>query len=64
MHVCMYVFCTSNHDLLIEKGRHSKPKIPREERICNLCNSNEIEDEIHFLFHCSTNEILRKSFLA
>ena len=57
-------FCTSNHDLLIEKGRHYKPKIPREERICNLCNSNETEDEIHFLFHCSRYEILRKSFLA
>ena len=57
-------FCTSNHDLLIEKGRHYKPKIPREERICNLCNSNETEDDIHFLFHCSRYEILRKSFLA
>ena len=56
--------CTSSHDLLIEKGRHYKPKIPREERICNLCNSNEIEDEIHFLFHYSRYEILRKSFLA
>ena len=29
-------FYTSNHDLLIEKGRHSKPKIPRGEIICNL----------------------------
>ena len=57
-------FCTNNHDLIIEKGRHSKPKVPRGDRMCNLCNSNEIEDEIHFLFQCSRYEILLRSFLA
>ena len=29
-----------------------------------ICNSNEIEDEIHFLFHCSRYEIFRRSFLV
>lgn len=53
---------TSNHNLFIEKGRHCRPKIPREERICNFCCSDKIEDEMHFLFHCSKYEILRKSF--
>ena len=57
-------FYTSNHDLLIETGRYSKPKIPRGERICNLCISKKVEDEIHFLLHCSKYEILRKSFIA
>jgi len=46
-------FRVSSHRLLIEKGRHFKPKIPLEQRLCVQCNSNEIEDEIHFLLKCS-----------
>ena len=39
--------------LEIEKGRREKIKVPRENRFCKLCNSdNKIEDEIHFLFEC------------
>ena len=26
--------------------------LPRENRLCPLCNSNQVEDEIHFLFQC------------
>ena len=26
--------------------------LPRYERICNLCNCNEVEDNLHFIFHC------------
>ena len=40
-------FCISNHNLYIEVGRHCKPKVPREERLCKVCVQNEIEDEIH-----------------
>ena len=36
----------SNHQLMIEKGRHQK--IPKEQRFCPIC-PNEIEDEVHFL---------------
>ena len=25
---------------------------PLEQRLCKLCDSNQIEDEIHFMFHC------------
>ena len=25
----------------------------RHERICKICNSNQVEDELHFLFNCS-----------
>ncbi len=24
----------------------------RENRICTLCNENQIEDQLHFVFHC------------
>ena len=31
----------------------SKPEdTPRDKRFYPVCDSNEIEDEIHFLFHC------------
>lgn len=40
----------SDHDLEIEKGRHRK--IPREARLCKLCNKGQIETEVHFLINC------------
>ena len=45
-------FRLSNHSLMIEKGRHAKPKkIERNERFCYFCK-NEVEDEMHFLTTC------------
>ena len=44
-------FRLSNHNLMIEKGRHFKPAIKREERLCPLCKI-EVEDEEHFLLSC------------
>ena len=39
--------------LEIERGRHVKPqKIPLEQRICQRCTSNSVDDEIHFLITC------------
>ena len=35
---------------MIKEGRRMRPKLPRNERICNTCNT--IEDEIHFLIEC------------
>ena len=40
-------FRTSSHDLDIEKGRYNR--IRREDRLCKLCNLNQIETEYHFL---------------
>ena len=39
----------SSHDLEIEKGRHNNK--PRHERLCLLCDLNEIETEEHFLIN-------------
>ena len=39
-------FRISCHKLQIEYGRYHN--IPREQRLCNLCDTNEIEDEYHF----------------
>ena len=40
----------SNHDLKIETGRYTRPKTPRNERKCILCDT--IEDEYHVIFSC------------
>ena len=51
--------------LEIERGRHVKPqKLPLEQRICQRCTSNSIDDEIHFLITCSYFATQRTSLLA
>ena len=44
-------FRLSNHNLLIEKGRHMRPRLERNERICFICK-DAVEDEIHFITKC------------
>lgn len=46
---------------MIEVGRYKQPKIPRNERYCPFCDSLQIEDEIHFLFHCNVYECQREN---
>ena len=41
----------SDHCLMIGKGRHKRPSVPREERFCPFCPST-VENEIHFLTQC------------
>ena len=48
-------FRLSNHDLLIEKGRHHRPRLERHERKCFICKT-EVEDEKHFLISCPLYE--------
>ena len=52
----------SNHRLMIEKGRHLKPKKREEERICPVCNEG-IEDEVHFIIKCKQYDSLRRPLL-
>ena len=47
----------SSHKLRIETGRYDK--IPRDERLCSLCNCNNIEDETHFLLDCPSYSSIR-----
>ena len=55
-------FRLGNHKLRIETGRHTIPKTPINLRICSFCHSNEVENEIHFLFSCQLYDILRLKF--
>ena len=53
-------FRLSNHNLMIEKGRHMGLK--SEERICPFC-SNVIEDEIHFFLECHAYITIREPLI-
>lgn len=46
--------------LRIETGRYKSE--PPQDRICQFCNNNEIENEKHFLLHCKLYEIKRIDF--
>ena len=41
----------SAHKLEIENGRYSKK--PVDDRTCNKCFQNQVEDEMHFICNCS-----------
>ena len=45
----------SAHKLPVESGRYTKT--PYEDRVCTLCQSNEIGDEFHYLLSCSNQNI-------
>ena len=44
-------FRLSNHTLMIEKGRHMRPQIERNDRKCFHCK-DQIENESHFVTTC------------
>ena len=52
---------TSSHILKIESGRHHN--IPRNEQICENCNSELGENEYHFLLFCSKYSGLRLKYI-
>ena len=50
----------SAHTLEIEKGRYVK--INKEDRLCKICLNGSIEDENHFIWHCSKYKTEREIF--
>jgi len=55
-------FRLSSHKLPIQRLRYSN--VPLNERICNICDRNELGDEFHYLFNCSFHHLksLRKQY--
>lgn len=43
-------FRLSAHNLFVETGRYNNTNY--FDRLCSCCTLNEVEDELHFLFHC------------
>ena len=54
-------FRLSNHQLMIEKGRHLK--IEKHCRLCPFCTS-KVEEEHHFLLNCPMYTHLRERLFA
>ena len=50
----------SNHTLKIETQRYTRPKTPREERVCTFCNI--LEDERHVIFDCPLYHNIRRNY--
>ena len=54
-------FRLSSHNLNIELGRHKRPFVPAEERTCEKCNLNQVEDEFHCLMICEQFNAIRNN---
>ena len=52
----------SSHNLGIEVGRHVRPMVPVDKRLCVECEG-EIDDEVHFLTVCKKYKSIRKDML-
>ena len=61
--ICLTKFRVSSHRLRIEVGRHQRPKLPLEQRICTFCNTNEIYDEVHLVKNCQFHNEERRILL-
>ena len=48
---------------MIEQGLYQIDHLPRENRLCLLCNSNQVEDEIHFFFQFNKYSVQRQAFI-
>merc|ERR1712079_654403 len=52
----------SSHLLGIERGRHTRPKTPIEQRLCIFCNV--LDDETHFICDCNLFTSIRSVFYS
>ena len=60
-HACKVELCHCCWNCMgIGTGR---PKIPRSDRQCTLCDMEEVEDELHFVFRCTRLAEARKPLL-
>ena len=57
----IYRFRVSSHRLGIELGRHHKPRLPVEQRLCFFCNSRNLDDELHFIINCEFHTNAKKT---
>ena len=54
---------TGNHKLRIETGRHCRPRLQPEFRVCLVCNTDQVEDEQHFIADCNAYSNIRSKYL-
>ena len=64
MYACVFLFIVYQGNInIIETLRYKRPIVPREQRLCEFCNHNEIEEEYHMFFSCKIYADLRVTFL-
>ena len=55
----------SAHNLLIETGRHHRPRpIPVKDRVCDLCDTNAVQDEFHIIMECDKFQEERHNLIS
>ena len=59
--IALSKFRCSVHKLKVETGRHDD--IAYENRLCTLCDYNQVEDEFHFVMICPVYENLRITYI-
>ncbi len=50
-HKCFSMLRCGTAPLRIETGRYER--LPVEQRVCEVCDSDNMEDEMHFLISCN-----------
>ena len=55
---------TRNHKLRVETGSCCKPRpTPFDERLCFICDRDELEDEYNVVFCCPAYTVLRLKYI-
>lgn len=54
----------SGHSLSVETGRHKRSWRSPELRLCPHCSAGVVEDELHFLTHCSKYQSIREAYFT
>ena len=55
-------FRLGSHSLLVEQGRFVRPCLPRHLRRCNLCSTQAVGDELHYVFDCPRFGAIRAQY--
>jgi hypothetical protein len=53
---------SGSNRLRIETGRWLRPRLEEKDRVCVLCDGQQVEDEFHFVTSCQMYADLRKNF--
>jgi len=49
-----------SHWLAVESGRHEAAALHRSQRLCQRCDSGEVDDEAHIVFRCAALSVQRR----
>ena len=55
-------FRLGSHSLPVEQGRFVRPSLPRHLRRCDLCNTQAVGDELHYVFDCPRFGAIRAQY--